>query len=284
MWAYASDRPWQKDGPSVSTIMLQRERLVSPQRTLPLYSGLGGLAVPKTVRCFFVLFALCVIELCAVFPAAGQKSGQGPAQTQSPTPAPPQSQLEPAPAGETAAAHLQLSVRHFQNKEFLKAAEELRIAYIIEPKPLLLFNIGQAYRRAGRPQEALTAYEKFLRDDPTSTLRPETEGYCNDMRTLIAEQERKAQIERALASEQQRAQEQAAALRDEQERGKNTQQALTIERQRNERERRRPIYRRPWFWGVIGAAVVAVGTSVALGVTLAPRDRPTDGGFVEVNF
>lgn len=281
MCAHAAAARGKRIGPSVSTIMLQRERLVSPQDTLPLYSVSGGLAVPKTVRCFFVLFALCAFELLAVFPAAGEKSGPG----QSPAPQiSAQSQVEPAPAGETAAAHLQLSVRHFQNKEFLKAAEELRIAYVIEPKPLLLFNIGQAYRRAGYPQEALTAYEKFLRDDPTSTLRPETEGYCNDMRTLIAEQERKAQIERALASEQQRAQEQAVALRDEQERGKTTQQALTMERQRNERERRRPIYRRPWFWGVIGAAVVAVGTSVALGVTLAPRDRPTEGGFVEVNF
>jgi tetratricopeptide (TPR) repeat protein len=234
------------------------------------------LAVPKTVRYFFVLFALCLIELGAASRAFGQ--GQAPGPTQG------QSTVEPAPAGETAATHLQRSVRHFQNKEFLQAAEELQTAYAIEPKPLLLFNIGQAYRRAGRPQEALAAYERFVREDPTSTLRPETEGYCNDMRTLIAEQERKAQVEKALVNEQQRAQKQAAALADEQERGRSTQQALTLERQRNERERRRPLYRRPWFWGVLGAAVVAVGTSVALGVTLAPRDRPTDGGFVEVNF
>lgn len=175
-------------------------------------------------------------------------------------------------------------MQHFQKKEFLQAAEELHTAYAIEPKPLLLFNIGQSYRRAGRAQEALAAYERFIHDEPTSPLRPEAEGYCNDMRTLIAEQERKAQIESELASAKQRAQEQAQALGNEQERARSTQAALTVERQRSERERRRPLYRRPWFWGVLSAAVVAAGTSVALAVTLAPRDRTTDGGFVEVNF
>jgi tetratricopeptide (TPR) repeat protein len=202
---------------------------------------------------------------------------------------------EPPPAGEvlpaadpvSSAEHLRRSVEAFQSKDFLRAAAELRAAYRQDPKPLLLFNIGQAYRRAGRAQEALDAYEQFLRADPKSPLRPETEGYCNDMRTLIEEQKRKAQVEIALETEKQTTAEKERALRAEKERAALTQQKLVLEQKRAEDERSRQKARRRLIIGLsVGAVTLAVlsGAAIAVGIALRPRDPTTDGGFVNVSF
>ena len=209
--------------------------------------------------------------------------------------APASDEPEPPPAGESmpsadpisAAEHLKRSVEAFQSKDFLRAAAELQAAYRQDPKPLLLFNIGQAYRRAGLAQEALDAYEQFLRADPKSPLRPETEGYCNDMRTLIEEQKRKAQVERALASEKQATQEKEKALRAEQERTALAQQRLTQEQKRAEDESSRQKARRRLIIGLsVGAVTLAVlgGAAVAIGVVLRPKDPATDGGFMNISF
>ena len=202
---------------------------------------------------------------------------------------------EPPPAGETtsgpdpigSAEHLRRSVEAFQNKDFLRAAAELQAAYRQDPKPLLLFNIGQAYRRAGRAQEALDAYEQFLIADPKSPLRPETEGYCNDMRTLIEEQKRKAQVESALQNEKQAAVEKEKALVAEKERAAAAQQNLLQERKRADDEISRQKARRRLIIGLsVGAITLAVlgGAAVAVGVALRPKDPTTDGGFVNVSF
>lgn len=205
---------------------------------------------------------------------------------------------EPPPAGEslpgaavpdpiTSAEHLRRSVEAFQAKDFMRAADELKAAYRQDPKPLLLFNVGQAYRRAGKAQEALDAYESFLRADPKNPLRPETEGYCNDMRALLVEQQRKAQVESALVDQQQRTKEKEQALRAEQERAQQAQRNLLAEQQRAEQERTRQQARRRLIIGLSVAGItlaVLGGAAVAVGVALRPQDPTTDGGFVNVGF
>lgn len=257
------------------------------------------------------LLRLCCVLLSLGLSALAQAQGTAaktpalvhdPSAASGPEPAPAGSsvvassdEIEPPPAGEilpsadpiSAAEHLKRSVEAFQSKDFLRAAAELQAAYRQDPKPLLLFNIGQAYRRAGRAQEALDAYEQFLRADPKSPLRPETEGYCNDMRTLIEEQKRKAQVERALATEKQATQEKEKALRAEQERTAVAQQKLAQERKRSEDELSRQRARRRLIIGLsVGAVTLAVlgGAAIAVGVALRPKDPTTDGGFMNVSF
>jgi Tetratricopeptide repeat len=54
-------------------------------------------------------------------------------------------------------------------KEYDKAIELYRQAYGIVPHPILLFNIGQCYRLAGRPENAKTFYERYLERDPNGS-------------------------------------------------------------------------------------------------------------------
>ncbi len=219
----------------------------------------------------------CIVLLYAIAIAAfGAFGAPGVARAQQ-RPAP---EFEPPPvplrnASAQVKEHLQRAQKFFKDQEFVQAAQELQQAYSADPRPLYLFNIGQAYRRALMPKEALAYYERFLGEDPKNALRGETEGYCNDMRTLIAEQERGAQVKDALSQEQRRSEEQEQALRAEKERAERTQLALQAERERAERERRRPIYKKGWFWGVIGVAVAATTAGIAVAAAPRPSD-PTE--------
>lgn len=47
---------------------------------------------------------------------------------------------------------------------------------------------------------------------------------------------------------------------------------------------RRAIYKRPWFWGVIGAAVGVTAIAIGVGVGLSQREPQTLGGFVDLRF
>jgi tetratricopeptide (TPR) repeat protein len=183
----------------------------------------------------------------------------------------------PRPAAEGAAGgladtYVARAAALFKMGKYDESAEELRKAYLVRPKPLYLFNMAQAYRRGGKAREALALYREFLDKDPQSPLRAEARGYKTDMEALLAEQERGARAQQALAREQGRVEVVQKDL-----------QAARVRAERAERERRRPVYRRGWFWGVMTAgAIVAVG--VGLGVGLAPRDPPTDGGIINLSF
>jgi len=92
----------------------------------------------------------------------------------------------------------------------------------------------------------------------------------------------------ALLAEHERAQRAKEALKAQERQSEQVRLDLQVTRQRAdraERERKKPVYRRSWFWGVLGGAVVAVGASVgiALGTTLN-QDPPTDRGIVNGRF
>ena len=50
----------------------------------------------------------------------------------------------------------------FERREFLRAAQEFQAAYDITKDPVVLFNIGEAYEKAGKVDEAIRAYEAYL--------------------------------------------------------------------------------------------------------------------------
>src|SRR5687768_7957947 len=62
--------------------------------------------------------------------------------------------LAPAPAGPSVATrfqqHYQAALAFYDGKQFPEAIAEFEAAYAVDNQPLLLFNIGQAYRKAGK--------------------------------------------------------------------------------------------------------------------------------------
>jgi tetratricopeptide (TPR) repeat protein len=89
---------------------------------------------------------LAVMVLCAPLVAAAQ-----PART---------------PPSELARAQADAARRHFDAKEYDKAAAALRAALRFDPKPSFMYALGQAQRMGGDCAAAIQSYEQFLGTAP----------------------------------------------------------------------------------------------------------------------
>ena len=79
-------------------------------------------------------------------------------------------ELPPAERLARAKQHFDLARSRFELGDYDAAITEFKEAYVYQPTPLLLFNIAQAHRRAGRPKEAISFYERFLELEPDHSL------------------------------------------------------------------------------------------------------------------
>lgn len=80
-----------------------------------------------------------------------------------------------APTGpnniEAAKAAYERGRRHYNVGQFYEAAGDFAESYQLSGNPTLLFNVGQAYRLAGRYEQAARAYKAFLREAPEDVNR-----------------------------------------------------------------------------------------------------------------
>lgn len=166
------------------------------------------------------------------------------------TPAPP-----PPPADAPMRAHYDYARSMFARQDYVAAAAAMERAYAREPRPMLLFNVGQAYRKAARYPEAVTAYQRFLEIAPQHPMALDARDHLRTITILSSQEDKRKQIELEMAE---------------------TQQEI-------DRIRRPPIYKRVWFWAAIlggTAAVVAIG----VGAKTYQDQRRTDSGLVTLEF
>jgi tetratricopeptide (TPR) repeat protein len=60
----------------------------------------------------------------------------------------------------------------YDANDYARAIDRWESSYQLSKEPGLLFNIAQAYRRAGNCTQALSSYRQFVTADPTSDRRP----------------------------------------------------------------------------------------------------------------
>src|ERR1044072_7869036 len=75
-------------------------------------------------------------------------------------------------------------LRHFQVAEYTQAIDAWKQSYLISKKPLLLFNIGQAYRLSGDCKQAMTFYDSYQREEPN----PKNQGELDEAIGLCQKQ------------------------------------------------------------------------------------------------
>lgn len=70
------------------------------------------------------------------------------------------------PAKAAALAHFEAAKRLFDVREYGRALEEYKEAYLAKPDPAFLFNIAQCHRKLGQNAQALDFYQQFLKKAP----------------------------------------------------------------------------------------------------------------------
>jgi tetratricopeptide (TPR) repeat protein len=71
---------------------------------------------------------------------------------------------------------------------YLEAAREFEAGYQVAPRSNFLLNVGHSYRRAQELRRAKTAYETFLKIDPASAHRPMVEDLIRTIDDAISAQ------------------------------------------------------------------------------------------------
>ena len=88
--------------------------------------------------------------------------------------------------------HYQRATRAYDLQKYNEAIEEYQKAYEISGDPPMLYNIGQAYRLADQPAEAVRYYRRFLQRMPNARNREDVERKIADQEKLIEERRKAA--------------------------------------------------------------------------------------------
>lgn len=65
-----------------------------------------------------------------------------------------------------ARAHYETATRLYDLREYAKALDEYKAAYLAKPDPAFLFNIGQCFRKLNNTASALDFYRQYLKKTP----------------------------------------------------------------------------------------------------------------------
>jgi tetratricopeptide (TPR) repeat protein len=203
-------------------------------------------------------------------------AGALPLAARAQTPSPPA-----APAAKTVRELIESATKYYQAGDYEKAASEYFAAYEKKPLAALLFNVAQSHRKGGRLSEALALYERFLKEDPKSTLCPEAEAHATALRAQLEAAKSSAEREAAERLAKQRVDEAEALARAREAERQKAETALLLASKKAEKK---PIYKRPWFWVVLGG-VVAAGVAIPVALVVARgNDPPSDLGVRVVQF
>lgn len=73
----------------------------------------------------------------------------------------------------------------FREGRFEEAAEYFKEAFSIEPRGNLLYNIGLCYEKAGRNEEAVKFYQRFVAALPNSPKRPAVQRRIDELKSSL---------------------------------------------------------------------------------------------------
>ena len=95
-------------------------------------------------------------------------------------------------ATQQARKHYQEAQKQFDLGMWDVAIAEFSKAYELRPDPTFLFNMAQAYRRAGNARRAIDLYKNYLIKVPKSPQRAEVEDRIQNLQKQLDEEERNA--------------------------------------------------------------------------------------------
>jgi hypothetical protein len=196
-----------------------------------------------------------------------------------------------AVAAPRARDHYERGLQLYQADQFQEAANEFMAAYALRPKPIILFNIAQALRKAGRFSEALDYYRRFLVAGEPGELEAETNSYVNEIEAHLALEKRlreKAAAPPPVAAAPPppvaAAPPPPVAAAPPPVAAPPPHVAAAAPPPVATPPPPRPIYQRWWLWTAVGAVVAAVAVGVGVGVGTRSSDPSTALGTRTPSF
>lgn len=85
--------------------------------------------------------------------------------------------------------HFESGAKAYKLGDYERAIVEYKASYDLHPAPLLLYDLGQAYRKVGRFEQALHSYQQYMADaPPTSAHLADAQAQVDELKKLIDEQ------------------------------------------------------------------------------------------------
>lgn len=192
--------------------------------------------------------------------------------------------------------------KYYNLNQFGDALEAFKKAYWNYPEPTFLYNIAQCHRLLKHKAEAVEFYKSYLRNAPSTPRRAEVQRLIADLEAAIAKEQTAtnapplgtapsspstststAPVGGAPPPEP--ATTQSTPPPSTAETSATTRADLVAQSPPASDRHDRPVWKRAWFWGVIGgAAAVALGVGLGVGLGTSSTKDPTPSiGSVKVN-
>jgi tetratricopeptide (TPR) repeat protein len=154
--------------------------------------------------------------------------------------------------------------------EYAKALEAFKEAYTAYEDPGFLFNIAQCHRQLGQTEEALRVYRSYLRNATNPPNAEEVRGLIARLEKTLDDEKRNRFV--PPQGMQQPGDTGTATVATPQAPAQTTAPATTAgDAQLVAAPPDKPLVKKPWFWAVVGGAVVVVGAAVVVGVVVGTR-------------
>ena len=167
---------------------------------------------------------------------------------------------------------------HYHLEEYDAAIEEWERGFRAKPAPEFLYNIAQAYRLSKRPDKALSFYQKYLRVNPDAKNRGEVERHIATLKEIVDKQKSSAEsppqttlpaVPPSPPASTTTATSPPAATPATGTTATTTSGRADLVAQPAER----PVYKKAWFWGVMGGVAAVVVAGVVVGVVYGTRSN-----------
>jgi hypothetical protein len=143
--------------------------------------------------------------------------------------------------------HLDRANRLYEENSYTLALREYLAAYQLQPYPLILYNIARIHHKQNNLPEAAAAYQRYL-----DTGHTERAGRA---RQLLSEAMQELYIQQSMPEPA------PAPLVPE-----PPQVVVTPAPAPVARPERRPVYKKWWFWTLVGVGAAGAATAIGIGV------------------
>ena len=166
--------------------------------------------------------------------------------------------------------------RYYNLYQYVEALDAFKRAYWNYEEPTFLYNIAQCHRALKHKSEAIEFYRSYLRNAPDAPNRVEVER-------IIAELDASLQQDRALAHAPPDGTITAPPVTSPPPTTSPAPTTLVTSAPPPRADK--PVWKKAWFWGVVGgAAVVVAGVAIGVGIaTSTPKDPSASLGARPVN-